>query len=288
MTGVPPTIALVGVDGTGKSTAVARLRERLGAASGLATLHCPRYHETPGAPFAQLSLDLEALSAAADGLALHDLKAVALYLQMTLYGPVERRLARTLRPRCLVSDRHPIIDTLAYGPLYRGMVASGRPAAWGAVRGSLALRPGALVAARAWHRRTAGHLRLEELAGDVARVFDAPTGEVLVELGRRYGTRVPEVVVLLDVDPAVAAARLAARARSGSELHERVATLTVLRKLYERALDALRRERPDVDVHRLDATALSVDGTVDAVLERLPASAFTRRPPRTPARCPAR
>ena len=280
------TLAVVGVDGSGKSTAVAHLRDRLGAGSGLATLHCPRYHDMADAPLAQLSRDLDALSVAADGLALRHVKAAALYLQMTLYGPVVRRLTRTLGPRCLVSDRHPIVDTLAYGPLYTRMLTGERPAAaCDALRARLARRrPGAFERVQAWHRRVTGHDQpLADLACDVARIFAAPVGQVLDELGRRYRTRAPDVVVLLDVDPTVASTRLAGRGGRGSELHERVEALTTLRALYEGALDALRTERPEIDVHRLDATALSVEETVDALLDRLPPAAFTPRSAHTPA-----
>ncbi len=273
---VPFRLAIVGTDGTGKTSVVKRLRERAGVEGELVTLHSPIFHEAPDAPLALLSRRLHAVSLAADALQLRELKAAMLYLQMTLYGVVERTLIDAYAPRVLVSDRHAVVDTLAYGPLYARMLdavldpAQVEPA----LREHLADGPPlALEATMAWHARVAARLGHDtsfwELTPEVAAVVTGPQDAMLTELARRYQTTLPDAVVLLDVPPEEALRRSATRTTPSSELHEHTAALEQLRALYGQALDDL----PDtVAVHRIDGSGLSVDETLDAVLVHVPAA----------------
>jgi len=117
------TIAIVGIDGSGKTTVIRRMLERLPSRWDVVGLiNCPDYHEIPNAPLAQLSRDLDAFSQIADGLGDFQLKGVALYLQMTLYGPLSRFVVDTFHPRLLLSARHAVFDSLAYGSLYANIM----------------------------------------------------------------------------------------------------------------------------------------------------------------------
>lgn len=275
MTPAPFRLAIVGIDGAGKTTVVRRLREQLGVEGDVATLHAPAYHEGPNAPLGLLSRQLQAVSLATEALGLLGLKAAVMYLQMTLYGAVERAVVDAYEPRALVSDRHAIIDTLAYGPFYGRMVGAvvDVQRAEQMLREQLVAGPAhALDATLAWHARTEHRLGQEssfwELPQQVAAAFARPQDVVLAEFARRYRTTLPEAVVLLDVTPEQALRRSAMRTTRSSMVHERVAVLEQLRAAYIATLKAL---APRIAVHRVDASGLSVAQTLGAVLERLPA-----------------
>jgi thymidylate kinase len=266
--------AIVGIDGSGKSALVHRLRERIGhPPSRLVALNCPRYHDTPDAPLAELSAQLKALSDVADELGSFELKLGALYLRMTLYGPVERFLTETFAPEHLVSDRHPLVDMLAYVPLYGSKVASRLDG--GALEPVLRERlgaagPGALDAALAWHdrenRRLGRDMGFWAIAQDVVESFRQEPPEIVADFGRRFGTALPDVVVLLDVEPQEAARRLAGREAGRQELHESEQALTVVRGTYERVLQQLPELSPGIELQRVSSTGRGVDETLEELL----------------------
>src|SRR5437879_13914438 len=112
-------IAVVGIDGCGKSSVIARLGELAGDAPGsFRSITCPSFHDTPEAPLRELSRRMKAFSDATDVIGSLEAKVVALYLQMTLYGPIERFFLDTFRPSVLVCERHPIVESFVYGPFY--------------------------------------------------------------------------------------------------------------------------------------------------------------------------
>jgi hypothetical protein len=197
-----------------------------------------------------------------------------LYLQMTMYGSVERGLVDAFRPTLVVSDRHAVVDTLAYGPVYRRLLAAG-PAdprsAEELLRMQLARDATApLDAVVAWHRR---HARRScatadfwDLPRDVMAALDGPHAEVLREFCHRYEAGLPDLVVMLDVDPDLALRRCVERGGAAPETHETGAVLTRLRDQYLEGLAALGEARPELRVRRIDVSGLSVDDSVDAVL----------------------
>jgi thymidylate kinase len=273
---VPRRVAIVGIDGSGKSVLVERLRTRFEHSPGrLAAFNCPSYHDTPDAPLAELSARLKALSDVADELRSFELKLAALYLRMTLYGHVERFYTTTFAPDHLVSDRHPLVDTLVYVPLYQRKVAEvlDGAALEPVLRERLAGCPGAYDAARGWHELENRRLRRATdfwaIAVDVVRAFAQPTETVLAEFGARYGTTLPDVVVLLDVDAAEAARRSAGRDASGGELHEDERALGMLRDTYEVVLGELAELRPEIEVHRIANGGRDLDATLAELMAEL-------------------
>jgi thymidylate kinase len=271
----PFRLAIVGIDGTGKTSVVRRLRERNGVEGDVATLHSPIFHEGPNAPLGGLSRQLHAVSLAADALRLRELKMAMLYLQMTLFGLVERAMVDAYAPRALVSDRHAMVDSLAYGALYARMLGAELDGATVEPRLREHLAggpPNALDATLDWHARVVARLGQDttfwELPHEVASVFTRSQEELQAECARRFQTTMPDAVVLIDVPPEEALRRSATREAPSSELHEQASTLEGLRRLYAGALDALGARIP---VHRVDGSGLSVDETLDRVLEHLPA-----------------
>ena len=240
------------------------------------TFHCPRFHDTPDAPLAGLSASLKAFSDVADDLGSFELKLAALYLRMTLYGPVEHFFLDTFSPALLVSDRHPLVDTLVYLPLYRSRAAKAveSTAIEPLLRTRLeAMSPGAYAATRAWHelenRRLGRDTEFWALAQDIIGGFAAPPEDILADFGRRYRTTLPDTVVLLEVDVAEASRRLRARDSGRFELHEDNSALAVLRDTYNLVLDQLSRLRPQIAVHRIANSGRSVDDTMAELLATL-------------------
>jgi thymidylate kinase len=275
----PNRVALVGIDGAGKSTLVRDLRALTNGSGEVVTVHAPAYHEGPDTPLHKLSRHLHAASRVADKLGSFTSKALVLYLQMTLYGPIERFLLDTYRPGCVISDRHPLIDSMVYGHLYRRLIRDGAVQShdWnGALRDRLeAERPGAYAALSAWialHGRRVGSAGPRGLLNEVVAVFDQPASSVMAELAVRYQARLPQLIFLIDVEPGEALRR------SGSlhekrELHEKGVHLEELRARYEQVLSSLRCERPDLVVHRVTNPDGDRSAALTAILEHLALSA---------------
>ena len=276
---VPPgagtrRIAVVGLDGCGKSSAIARLRELAPTAPGaFASITCPGFHDTPDAPLHDLSRKMKIFSDGCDEIGSAEMKALSMYLQMTLYGPVERFFLDTFSPEVLVCERHPLVETFVYGPLY-GMLAS---SAWDgsalepAIR-SVVDRSGSRVfeAVESWHAAEADRLgdkvglwqRFADVAAAVQGEFEAAVGE----FSRRYRTTLPDVILWLDVPPQQAAARCAARSTSTVvETHETPELLGILRNCYLQLRERICRAFPEVSVHVVDTSdGVDIDSSVRA------------------------
>lgn len=275
-------VALVGIDGAGKTTVSRRIFERAPQVRDrIQVVHCPSYHEDADAALGSLSRKMEAFSRGADALASFELKASALYLQMTLFGPVAAAATEAFRPEVLLCERHPVVDSLAYGPFYKQMVrkqldadAMDRP-----LREALEARtPGAYEAVRRWHqgeqRRLGTDVSFWDLPHDVCAIFGEPMPDQIKALAKRYRTGLPDVVVLLDVEPAEAQRRVRARDGDAAELHESAEYLTALRQSYLGVLEGLRKAAPSVERHVIRSGDLeALDETVDALLAQLDAEA---------------
>ncbi len=114
----------MGLDGSGKSSVIARMRELAPANGTFASITCPGFHNTPDAPLHELSKKMKTFSDGCDEIGSPEMKALSMYLQMTLYGPVERFFVDTFKPDVLVCERHPLIETFVYGPLYALLASS--------------------------------------------------------------------------------------------------------------------------------------------------------------------
>jgi len=263
-------VAVVGIDGSGKSSVVRRFLQ-LCRSPSVAAMSCPAYHETPDAPLSALSRQLDALSRTSDELGSFELKAAALYLQMTLFGAVERFFVDTYRPQWLLCERHALIDTLTYSPFYRRMVKG--PADRAALEGPLRRALGeALDPVLRWleteNRRLGLGYTLWDAGEHVVTLLSRPMEEVVPELARRYRTTLPDVVLMLDTPAAVAHERVVRR-DSGRELHEQAAVLEQLRQSYHHTLGALGSSHPEVQV-RILATGdgCSIDDVLGEVVEQ--------------------
>lgn len=257
-------VALVGIDGAGKSAVLAALREAARGQS-VRTMTCPDFHDTADAPLQHTSQALKRFSQGSDHLGSAELKALAMYLQMTLYGPVERFFLDTAAPQVLVSERHPLVETFVYGKLYQ-LLAGADPDTVAAAAHQLesaldAAQPGTHAAVTAWHdaecRRLGRTLTLAQRFHDVADALNADFPSAMAEFGRRYRTRLPDVVLWLDAPADDAARRCAARGTPG-EVHETVPYLSLLRQQYAEFAEQLTTAFPSV-VFRTISTGTGVD-----------------------------
>jgi thymidylate kinase len=269
-------IAIVGLDGCGKSSVITRMRELAPARPGaFASITCPDFHDTPDAPLHRLSRQMKAFSDGCDEIGSAEMKALSMYLQMTLYGPVERFILDTFAPDVLVCERHPLVETFVYGPLYVLLAGSHwdgsalEPAITSVVDGS-----GAEVfsSVSGWHAsetaRLGDGLTLWQRFADVAAAVQARFATAVGDFGKRYRTTLPDAVIWLDVPPEQAAARCAVRRPSGLvETHETPGFLAILREGYLRFQESMAREFPNVPIHVVDTSdGVDVDSSVRACI----------------------
>lgn len=255
-------VAIVGIDGAGKSSVMARLREL--APSGdhvsFASMTCPDFHNTRDVPLTDLSKQLRAFSVGCDEISSLEMKATAMYLQMTLFGPVERHFLDTWAPDVLVFERHPLIELLVYGPLY---VALARPEWNGHDREAEIAevlerhRPGTFNDILAWHRCESTRLGSAPdiwlLLSEIADLVGRDITSSVAGFAARFRTTLPDAVLWLDVPPEQAAARCAERSGDGpTEAHETAERLAALRDGYLRVRDTLAAAYPEVGFHRID------------------------------------
>jgi hypothetical protein len=239
------------------------------------SITCPDFHDTPDAPLHELSRKMKIFSHGCDEVGSAEMKALSMYLQMTLYGPVERFFLDTYRPEVLVCERHPLIDTFVYGPLYVLLASSewDGGALEPAIR-SVVDRSGGEVFASVsgWHtsesERLGDKIGLWERFADVASAVQAEFSTAVAGFGERYRTTLPDVVLWLDVPPEQAAARCAARSSSGVvETHETPEFLAILREGYLRFQESMLRAFPDVRIHVVDTSdGVDVDSSVRACI----------------------
>lgn len=279
MSGAIRRITVVGIDGCGKSSFMQQLRERTSQRLDFTTITCPDFHDTRNSPLADLSRQLKAFSDAADVIGRPVVKASALYLQMTLYGPVEQFFVQTYQPNAIVCERHPVVESLVYGPLY---VALGQDRSSTTTDDEQAVRavldrqaPGAMDAALAWYHHHATRLdcagELWDVLSDVSQLVEKGPDAAIHGFAARYQATLPDDIVWLDITPQRAAQRCAARSGAGRlEVHETEERLTFLRERYLAVRDIFARYAPRTRFH---AVEINDGDSVEAVLAAASAGA---------------
>lgn len=258
----PLRVALVGIDGCGRTTIAGRLSEH-----DVVVLRTFHPHETVDCPFRELSQHLQTLSAVADRLRSPQLMVAAMYLLLRTYAPTERFLTRTFEPRTIISDGHPLIDSLVHLPLYRRAAAAmaARVPDWQA-----AVEPNTRRAILTWTRRIQCEPDLWALGH---RLLSLPTpnrGKLLLVLSGLLRTELPDVVVHLDVELAEALQRLGNGERH-KEWDDVTTQLSSVRTEYEAVRGWLATQPAPVTVQRIAGTGRTVDEIAAEVADRLTA-----------------
>lgn len=247
-------IALVGIDGSGKSTVAEALCDD-STEPPMRVIRCPDFHENAcqndiveSSSFVHLSRSLKAVGVAADDLAIPALKAASLYLRMTLCGPVETILSADNNGGRLLVERHPVVETLVYAPFYGALTRGSLPTASERIatldrvlaRAEI-LEPGSRGTFIEWcaseERRVGVGGDPWSIIDDLVEVLAAGTTNAVADLERRFRSTLPEMIVWLDVDPTLAAVRC--RDSDSVEMHEGIRALTELRGRYPAVLDGL-------------------------------------------------
>lgn len=254
-------IAVVGIDGCGKSSVICRLRELAPSRpDAFFAMTCPDFHDTRDAPLQQLSGQLKAFSDGCDEIGSPEMKALAMYFQMTLFGAVERFFLDTFAPSVLVTERHPLVEVLVYGPFY---LLLAQPEWDGnALESAIAdvldkYRPGTFETIRRWHLAEANRLGIDcdiwGMLPEVAALLPQSAESVVAAFTKRFRTDLPDVVLWLDAPPEQAAARCSARTGGARmETHETPEFLGALRDGYLRVRDIFATDFPEVRFHRID------------------------------------
>jgi thymidylate kinase len=257
----PLQVALVGIDGCGKTTVARRLGD-----PETVVLHTIHPDETVDGPFHELSQHLQNLSVTADRLRSPQLKVAAFYLLLRTYAPIVRFFTRSFAPHTILSDRHPLIDGLVYLPLYRRMAAASaaRVPDW---RGEL--EPDAVQAILAWAHRVEAEQDLWSLGHRLLSLQISSRDKLLVMLSGLLHATLPDVVIHLDLEVDEALHRMGERGQLG-ELHETATRLSLVRKEYEAVLGWLAHQPTAITVQRIDCGASrSVDEIAAEVTDRL-------------------
>ena len=117
---------ILGVDGSGKTELFHRIMATDKLVQHKTTyITAPNYHESLDSPFSDLSNALDIFSRLCDELKSFELKGVSLYLQATLFGVIEEFFINNWQPSIIISQRHPVLDSLVYGALYRQHMTGG-------------------------------------------------------------------------------------------------------------------------------------------------------------------
>lgn len=277
MTKKTKRITVTGIDGSGKSTITGRLIDFLKETgnSDIIVMNCPAYHHTKNAPFSELSQELEAFTQIADKLKSFELKAVSLYLQITLFGLVEKCLVDMFQPQVLINERHAIIDVLSYGQFYKYLLQ--KPMDRASLEKPLmdmleAYKPGTVRSINRWVHRLAKksgrEFSLWDMESYILEPFQKEGRHLVNALCSQFETSLPDMVILLDIEGEKASGRIEKREDEHVELHEQTEILEMLRKEYFNVISLLNKEFPEVVTYVVDTDGKKgIDETLKKVHE---------------------
>lgn len=254
------TIAVTGIDGSGKSTLTKRVYDMFNNTSGndVIVMNCPGYHNTPNAPLSELSLQLDAFTKTADMLGSFEMKAISLFFQISLFGNVEKFLKETFQPSVLLNERHAIVDCLSYGNFYQKLLQKplDREKLEAPLRDALeAYKPGTYNDILNWtsilSKRTGNDFTLwENIDKHILQTFELEGKALVGNLEVQFQTTLPDVILLLDVSGDMANSRVDNRGEEETrELHEQAHMLEALRQEYFRVIKMINAEYPEVETH---------------------------------------
>ncbi len=223
-------VTLMGIDGSGKTTLMRAVQAA--AANRASFCFSPDFHDISGFPGAAESRALTEFSRLADSHADPCLKLASLYLRMCAFGEAEAFLLATERRPTLCIERHPLLDSLTYLPVYIAAVkrSGARPETSDATLARIAQdHPEVAGHVAAAIARRNGRLGITDAsASGIANYCMAFGGyapaDFVRALSRDYQTGLPNVLLYLDVPPSLAFARIGARGKP-LEAHESLENL---------------------------------------------------------------
>ena len=255
-------ITILGLDGSGKSTLVKSiLKSSPIDVKDIALINAPNYHEIENAPMSDLSKTLEVFSTVCDQLKSYELKAFSLYLQATLFGVVEKAILKNSNPKLIISQRNPMLDSLVYGDFYVKIIhkAISQSTYEEKIINLLEKNNCSFTKVQDWYdmhtQRLGVKLPFWEFPLEIKRIYQASWEELLIKLVDHYQTKLPDVILYIEVDPNVAMGKIDDRNKDTTqkELHESAENLKVIRDNYERMLTFVKEKHPKIQILRVDA-----------------------------------
>jgi hypothetical protein len=228
-------------------------------------------------PLRDLSIALDEFSKESDRMGNFELKALSMYLQMTLYAPIEHFIQETFSPQIIISERHPVIDTLAYGPFYKAMIrqAPDMAALDKPLREAIdGVVPGGFAAIHDWCQRhntkTGREIEFKDMSFFLRDLFSRPLTEVVESVLRQYQTPFPDIVIMLDPGIDIALQRIAQRSQGeDKELHENAESLGHLRESYLGLMQNIQTLLPQIQTFVIDTGNVVVDESLQHVIEKI-------------------
>jgi thymidylate kinase len=254
---------ILGIDGSGKTTLINKLMKSSPVPlESVSFITAPNYHEGIDAPFLHLSRDLEKFSSICDELASFELKGISLYLQATLFGVVENFLRTHWKPSMILSQRHPVLDSLVYGDLYVKMIKSSinRDLLENKLKELLQSKNIAFEKIERWFHIHCQRLSINSSFWDfpleIKRIFSQSWEQLCITLMTHYQTSMPTGIIYIHVDPSVALQKIEGRSDTTDtkkELHETAQGMKILQDNYEKMLTFIEQNYPKIKVIRLEA-----------------------------------
>lgn len=257
-------VTILGIDGAGKSTIIQKILKNSSFSSkSYSIINSPAFHEGIDAPFKELSKELEHLSNIADEMGEVELKAMALYLQVSLFGIVEKNFKENWQPKLLISQRHPVLDSVVYGDLYQKMIKGpiNQKKVEETLKKNLDQKSASWDRILHWFELLATKLELPldfwNFPIHLKKIFENKNQNLILELMKHYQTTLPDVVILIDINSELALSRVESRSGEKKELHESTAYLKILSENYHRLMLFLESSYPQIE--RITLKADSAD-----------------------------
>ena len=246
-------IAILGVDGAGKTTFLNQLQSELSANAQVQILKMPQYHLTPGTSRPNLSEALDRLSQHADRAGDPALKAMSLFLAMPLYGEAVTMLSGNAK--WIISERHPLIDSIAYSAFYKSLMGASFDWKKLADFESIALvMDWAQKVMSRWLKKS----DISKLPAHMAELFSNSPKELVPQLKHIYRCDYPDEAILIAVDRDMLEARLNAKG-TGREIHEDLSTILMLQEALKATAQLVVQLSDKTKLRVIDASELKRD-----------------------------
>lgn len=253
---------ILGIDGSGKTALVHRLMETTRLVQHKTTfINAPNYHEASDSPFKDLSAQLEIFSSLCDELNSFELKGISLYLQATLFGVIEQFFITNWKPATIISQRHPVLDSLVYGELYsQHMKETDTSVLRDQLLSKLQTRQVSWDFILRWFelhkQRTKSQSSIWNFSQEILRLFKLDWMDLIAELQFRYQTKLPDGIIYVHPEVEVALNKIDTRAQesqANKELHENLAGLHQLEKNYQKMLKFIKFNYPHIQIFETPA-----------------------------------
>lgn len=230
-------ITLLGIDGIGKSTILRQLMSD--KECDFDFIASPSFHEAQALDFDELSIALEKVSANADKANSFELKSLAMYLQVSLFGNIESKLSSS---KDLISFRHPVIDSMVYSDFYIKYISNELDqmqidSLFEGVEGADLVKK---HITQQLSRVGISESEIGRVPIMLKGIFSLPIKERISTLEHHFATKLPVAAIFLDLPIDIAMKRLSGRGDKGKELHETKDSLKFLISSYKNTLEDLK------------------------------------------------